>query len=57
MGGEAPTSYILITHSNISNMGLMISNILPQTQGGGSLSLECSGTGLRLERRDTGQTA
>lgn len=37
-------------------MGLKISNINPQTQGGDSLSLECSGIGLR-KRKDTGSTA
>ena len=48
--------YSLLTPT-LSNVRLTISNILPQTQGGESLSLECSGTGLRLERRDTEPTA
>ena len=51
-------TYILITQSNsFQNVGLMISNIPPQTQSDGSLSLECSRTGLRLERRYTGPMA
>jgi hypothetical protein len=41
----------------LSNVGLMISNIPPQTQSGGSLSLKCSGTRLWLKRRESGPTA